>query len=188
LNGSAVMVSPNSARSNCFMATALYEFGRELEDKEEQYKAYEEAEFYADRSLAIYPEYLSANQIKAGLVALRYQRHKKLPKLLKEFSAILRARPQVQYIQQYMEYLNGREDSEQLTNFYYENGYSYLAKEKGQYPLAITYLKLGEQIAPNDPRILFGLGKSFYNGGDQVQGQQYLNRAYSLNPALRDLN
>jgi hypothetical protein len=188
LNGSAVMVSPKSARSNCFMATALYEHGREMEDKEEQYKAYEEAEFYADRSLAIYPEYLSANQIKAGLVALRYQRHKKLPKLLSEFTAIIKVKPQVQYIQQYLEYLNAREDREQLINFYYETGYTYLAKEKGFYPLAITYLKLGEALAPNDPRILFGLGKSLYNGGDQVQGQQYLNRAYSLNPALRDLN
>lgn len=188
LNGSAVMVSPKSARSNCFMATALYEYGSGLEDKEEQLKAYEEAEFYADRSLAIYPQYLSANQIKSGLVALRYQQHKKLGKLLKEFTEILNNKPQVQYIQQYMEYLNGREDKEKLADFYYNVGYELLAKQKGMYPLAITYLKLGEQIAPNDSRILFGLGKSLYNGGDQVQGKQYLEKAYSINPALRDLN
>jgi tetratricopeptide (TPR) repeat protein len=121
-------------------------------------------------------------------VALRYQQHKNLKKLLKEFRAILEAKPQVQYVQQYMEYLNGREDKAKLTDFYYEIGYELLTKEKGLYPLAITYLKLGEQISPNDPRILFGLGKAFYNGGDQVQGQQYLNKAYSLNPALRDFN
>ncbi len=188
LNGSAVMVSPNSARSNCFMATALYEHGRELEDKTEEYKAYEEAEYYADRSLAIYPEYLSANQIKAGLVALRYQKHKNLPQLLEDFKVILKARPQVQYVQQYMEYLNGREDKAKLLDFYYEVGYEYFSKVKGLHPMAITYLKLGEQIAPNDARILYGLGKAFFNGGDQVQGQQYLNRAYGLNPGLRDLN
>ncbi len=188
LNGQAVMVSPNSARSNCFMATALYEYGRELEDQEEKLKAYEEAEFYADRSLAIYPQYLSANQIKSGLVALRYQQHKKLNKLLKEFKEILNNKPQVQYIQQYMEYLNGREDKAKLTEFYYEVGYEMFAKQKGLYPMAVTYLKLGEQIAPNDPRIVFGIGKALYNGGDQVQGLQYLERAYSLNPALRDMD
>ncbi len=41
--------------------------------------------------------------------------------------------------------------------------------------MAITYLKLGEKIAPNDPRILFGLGKAFFNGGDQVQGSNISN-------------
>lgn len=187
LNGSAVMVSPNSARSNCFMATALYEVGRDTSDVEEKRKAFEEAEFYADRSLAIYPAYLSANQIKSGLVAERYLRHKKLPKLLAEFTTILEARPQVEYVQQFMEYLNGREDKALLTDFYYRIGYEVFSKQKGLHPMAVTYLKLGEQISPNDPRILYGLGKALYNGGDQVQGQQYLNRAYEINPGLRDL-
>ena len=99
----------------------------------------------------------------------------------------MEARPQVEYIQQFMEYLNGREDVGLLTDFYYRIGYEYLTKQKGLYPLAITYLKLGEKISPNDPRILFGLGKAFYLGGDQVQGQQYLSRAYDINPALRDM-
>ena len=72
LNGTAAIISPNSARSNCFMATALYELGRDTSDVEEKRKIFEEAEFYADRSLKIYPEYLSANQIKSGLVAERY--------------------------------------------------------------------------------------------------------------------
>jgi hypothetical protein len=63
LNGSAAVVSPNSARSNCFMATALYELGRDSMNAEQKIELYKEAEFYADRSLKIYPTYLSANQI-----------------------------------------------------------------------------------------------------------------------------
>jgi hypothetical protein len=188
LNGQAAMVSPGSARSNCFMATALYELGRDTSDLEEKTKIFAEAEFYADRSLAIYPSYLSANQIKSGLVAERYLRHKNLSQLLQEFTTILNARPQVEYVQQFMDYLNGREDVVLLTDFYYKIGYELFSKQKGLHPMAITYLKLGEKIAPNDPRILFGLGKAFYNGGDQVQGQQYLSRAYAINPGLRDLN
>ena len=188
LNGQAAMVSPNSARSNAFMATALYELGRDTLVEADKVKIFEEAEWYADRSLKIYPEYLSANQIKSGMVAERYLRHKNLNQLLSEFTQILEDRPQVEYIPQFMEYLNGREDVRLLTDFYYQVGYELLVKQKGLYALAITYLKLGEKISPNDPRILFGLGKAFYLGGDQVQGQQYLNRAYEGNPALRDLN
>jgi tetratricopeptide (TPR) repeat protein len=188
LNGQAAMVSDHSARSNCFMSTALYELGRDTSDVVEKRKIFEEAEYYADRSLAIYPSYLSANQIKSGLVAERYLAHKDLPLLLKEFTKILEAKPQVEYVQQFMEYLNGREDPVQLTDFYYHIGYEVFAKQRALYPMAITYLKLGEKISPNDPRILFGLGKAFYNGGDQVQGQQYLSKAYDLNPSLRDVN
>jgi len=187
LNGQAAMVSPNSARSNCFMATALYELGRDTLINQDKVKIFQEAEWYADRSLAIYPEYLSANQIKSGMVAERYLRHQNLNQLLAEFTKIMEARPQVEYIQQFMEYLNGRADIGLLTDWYYQIGYKYLTKQKGLYPLAITYLKLGEKISPNDPRILFGLGKAFYLGGDQVQGQQYLSRAYDINPALRDV-
>jgi len=186
LNGTAAIISPNSARSNCFMATALYELGRDTSDVEEKRKIFEEAEFYADRSLKIYPEYLSANQIKSGLVAERYLVHKNLPQLLSEFTTILMARPQVEYVQQFMAYLNGREDQQRLVDFYYKTGYELFSKQRGLHPMAITYLKLGEQIAPNDPRILFGLGKAFYNGGDQVQGTNYLERAYAINPALRN--
>ena len=98
------------------------------------------------------------------------------------------ARPQVEYVQQFMEYLNGREDHQRLVDFYYKTGYELFSKQRGLHPMAITYLKLGEQIAPDDPRILFGLGKAFYNGGDQVQGTKYLERAYAINPALRDTN
>ena len=60
--------------------------------------------------------------------------------------------------------------TELLVDFYYKIGYELFSKQRGLHPMAITYLKLGEKIAPNDPRILFGLGKAFYNGGDQVQG------------------
>lgn len=186
LNGSAAIISPESARANCFMSTALYELGKDTTAEEKQ-KIFQEAEFYVDRSLAIYPEYLSANQMKSGFVAERYLVHHNLQQLLDEFTAILKVRPQVEYIQQFMEYLNGREDPVALTDFYYRIGYELLSKEKGLHPLAITYLKLGEKLSPNDPRILYGLGKAFYNGGDQVQGTQYLERAYAINPALRDL-
>jgi len=186
LNSQAVLVSKNSARANCFMATALYELGRDTADLAERQKAYTEAEFFARRSLQIYPSYLAANQIESGLAAERYNQSHDLPKLLEEYTTIIRAKPPTEYVRQFLEYLNGREDATQLTAFYYKVGYEMLVKEEHNYPWAVTYLQLGEKIAPNDQRILFGLGKAFYLGGDQVQGQKYLDRAYAINPALRN--
>lgn len=188
LNGQAAMVSENSARANCFMATALYEQGRDTTNEAVKQQLFQEAEFYADRALKIYPQYLAANQIKSGLVAARYQKDGNLEQLLSEFTKILSVRPETEYVYQYCEYLNKQVSTARMTSFYYTVAYEILTVQKRAYPIAVKYLKLAETIAPNDPNILFGLGKALYAGGDQVQGTQYLNRAYQINPALREMN
>lgn len=188
LNGQAAMVSENSARANCFMATALYEQGRDLDDETAKVQIFKEAEYYAKRALEIYPEYISANQIYSGLVAERYLRDGNLDLLLDDFYRILSARPNTEYVYQFSEYLNGRAPVDRMVDFYYKAGFEMMVLQKMEYPAAILYLRLAEKIAPNDPRILFGLGKALYAGGDQVQGTQYLNRAYQINPALRQSN
>lgn len=188
LNGQAAMVSDNSARANCFMATALYEQARGLDDPAAKKQIFDEAEYYAKRALEIYPTYIAANQIYSGLVAERYLRDKNVEVLFSEFLKILDARPQTEYVYQFSEYLNDRVPIDKLIDYYYKAGYELLAQKKMEYGTAVQYLKLGEKVAPNDPRILFGLGKALFDGGDQVQGEQYLSRAYQLNPALRNLN
>lgn len=188
LNSHAAKVSPNSARANCFMATALFEKARDLDDEATKVKLFQEAEIYAKRSLEIYPGYLAANQIYSGLVAERYQRDNNLEYLLAEFTKILSARPETEYVYQFCDYLNARAPAERMVEFYYHVGYEIIAQQKLHYPTAVQYLKLGEKIAPHDARILFALGQVLYKGGDQVQGTQYLERAYQLNPALRNVN
>ena len=187
LNGQAVLISENSARANSFMATALYEAGRDTSDLRIKKQYFDEAEYYAKRALAIYPNYISANQMYSGIVAERYLRDRNLDNLLSEFEKILNARHQTEYVFQFLEYLNNRAPVDVMTNFYYKVGYELMAVKRMDYPYAAKYLKLAETIAPNDPRILYGLGKALYLGGDQVQGTEYLNRAYQLNPALREL-
>lgn len=187
LNGQAALVSDNSARANCFMATALYEHGRDMADAEAKKQIFEEAEYYAQRALEIYPTYLAANQIYSGLVAARYQREGNLEWLLGEFTKILQARHETEYVHQFCDYLNKRAPAETMANFYYKVGYEIMTLQKRAYPSAVQYLRLGEAVAPNDARILHALGKALYAGGDQVQGNTYLNKAYQLNPALRDL-
>ncbi len=187
LNGQAAMVSVNSARNNCFMGTALYEEARKQTNPAAKKELLDEAEYYADKSLAMYPTYSSANQIKSGIVAERYLREGDLNLLLSDFTKILNAYSRTEYIPQFLDYLNGRAPVETMVDFYYKTGYELLAQTKKDYSASITILKLGEKIAPNDPRILYGLGKAFYYGGDQVQGTKYLEKAYQINPALRDL-
>ena len=187
LNGQAVLVSENSARANCFMATALYEEGRDTSDLVLREQLYQEAMYYAKRSLAIHPSYEAANQIYSGLIADEYQRDRDLPKLLNEFEKILTVSPNTEYVRQYMEYLNDRADRQTLLNFYYRVGYEILTVQKMEYPSAVQYLKLAELIANDDPKFLFALGQALYKGGDQVQGTNYLNKAYQLNPALRNV-
>ncbi|MEP6793172.1 MAG: glycosyltransferase family 39 protein [Saprospiraceae bacterium] len=189
LNGQAAMVSVNSARNNCFMGTALFEEARDMKENDpaKKLELLQEADYYVDKSLAMYPTYSSANQIKSGLVAERYLRDGDLQRLLDDFTTILNAAPHTEYVPQFLDYLNGRAPKESMIDFYYKTGYELLTKTKREYPTAVNILKLGEKIAPDDPRILFGLGKAFYGGGDQVQGTKYLERAYQINPGLRDM-
>ncbi len=77
---------------------------------------------------------------------------------------------------------------DKMVDFYYKAGYEIITRKKMEYVLAVKYLKLGESIAPNEARILFGLGKALYEGGDQTLGTEYLNKAYQINPELRALN
>jgi tetratricopeptide (TPR) repeat protein len=186
LNGQAAMVSVNSARNNCFMATALYEEAHKTVDPAAKKELFDEAEYYTEKSLAIYPTYLNANQIKSGLVAERYLRDKDLNKLLEGFMKIMQVRPQVEYIPQFLDYLNDRADKETLIDFYYKAGYELVSKTQRDYRTAMVILKVGEKLAPNDPRILYAIGKTLTAGGDRVQGDQYLAKAYQLNPSLRD--
>ena len=170
------------------MATALYEEARKItNDPVAKKQLLDESEYYADKSLAIYPTYGSANQIKSGLVAERYLRDGDYNKLLAEFTKILDAKPRTEYIPQFLEYINEQVPQEVMIDFYYKTGYELLSKIKQEFSPAITILKIGEKLAPNDQRILFALGKTFYEAGDQVQGTQYLERAYQQNPALRDV-
>ena len=185
LNGQAAVVSENSARANSFMATALFELGRDTSDYTAKKQLFDEAEFYAKRAIEIYPQYNAANQIYAGLVAERYQRDNNQQYLFDEFAKILDRRPDTEYVYQFSEYLNRQLPPQTMADFYYRVAHDIMMVKNQQYPRAVQYLKLAETIAPNDARILHALGTALYRGGDQVQGTQYLERAYQLNPALR---
>ncbi|GJM36308.1 MAG: hypothetical protein DHS20C18_53090 [Saprospiraceae bacterium] len=153
LNRAAIKVSTNSARANSYMAYSLYRAGLEEPDANKKKALFDEATPYVDRALQIYPEYTDALTCKGGILAGYYQMNGNLDVLLEGFYKILAAN-HVSFIDQYVEYLNGRADTRKMAAFYHRVGYELLAVAQKNYPLAIKYLNYGLQVAPNDPALL----------------------------------
>lgn len=186
LNTSGIAVSKNSARANCFYGTALYNEALKVDDREERLRIVEEADAYVSKALSIIPNYLSANQMKSGLIAEYYRYDRDLDKLLKGFEEVLSRKPNVAYIQQYMEYLNNRgRDVEKLLDWYYRVGYEILSKQVRRYDYAHIYLNYGLQLDPNNALINWAIGRNYLVWGDPQRGNQFLEKAYQLDPALR---
>ena len=158
LNASAIINSPNSARSNCFYAISIWE------DKflklppnatNEQKKALlDEMKPYFERSLQILPKYSAALKMWAGVAGEYHKIDNNLDNLLKEFERINRAGVYEPFTIQYLTYVNNRvatkADAEKLQAFYT----SMLAFFKQNYSatvLPVEYQKLLDEIQGRMP-------------------------------------
>jgi len=153
LNRAAIKVSKNSARSNSFMSTALFNRFKVTEDPAVKQQLLKEAEPYANKALEIYPTYKNANIMKAGIVAEQFKFHQDTTVLLNEFKKIMRNRPDVEYLTTYLKFLNGRADKQRMVDYYLDVGRNLLLEEQKNYNWAIHYLILGNQLDPNNPEI-----------------------------------
>ncbi len=151
LNMEAVKVSKNSARSNSFMATALFNNFLEEKDAKERTRLLTEAEKYADQAIRIIPDYSNGNLMKAGILAERYKMDRKLTPFLTELKPVILRKPQIGFITEFLQYLNDRANTAELTKFYYDIGYNQLIQQRGNLQWGTHYLNLGLSISPNDP-------------------------------------
>lgn len=181
LNRAAIKVSTNSARANSYMAYSLYQAGLAEQNPERKKAIFEEALPYVNKALEIYPEYTDAITCKGGLVAGLYQLDGNLEKLLEEFYQLLQ-HGHVSFLDQYLEYLNGRADPEMLANFYYRAGFELLAQQKKNYPLAIQYLNYGLSVQPSGRRLLEGMVVARFGSGDYAQALQVAQQGLQLYP------
>lgn len=187
LNTAGVAVSQNSARANCFMGTALYKSGQDISDRTERLANMELAESYIDKSLSIHPSYLSANQMKSGVLAEHYRYDSDISKLLSGFEHILEVKPNVAYIPRYCEYLNGRNRNQsELLAFYYRVSYEIMALRHRRFDYAQKFVNYGLSVDPNDAQINFAAGQIQKTLGNAEQAATYLNKAYSIDPSLRN--
>jgi len=163
LNRAAVSVSTGSARANCFMGVALYtEAAAIKEDLARKLSKYEEAEYYIDKALSIYPSYPDALKMKAGILAENFKHDRDLGKLLNGFYDILKVR-HLPYVDKYLEYLNRRRlDIDRLIDFYHRTGFLLFAEQLRNYSLALKYLNYGVSLDPDNLTLLLDLTKIYY--------------------------
>lgn len=155
LNSAAIKVSPNSARANTFMATALYQEYRATDDPEEQKKILGDMGIYIRRAVDIYPAYFSGLTMYVGVLAEEFRYDNDLDKLLAGFRRVFEQRDYLQFIDQYLDFLDKQPQySQQLTEFYIQVGYQIFWQQRRNKQYALKYLQRGLNLMPGEPTIL----------------------------------
>jgi len=177
LNLSGATASPNSARANCFLGTAIFETEYKPSNDNAQKKVLiKEVAYFIDRALDIHPTYGSALIMHSGVVAEEYKYDRDLTKLLNEFYSILTRKSNVPFVGTYLAHLSSRADQQQLADFAYKTGYQYFGETKKDYNNAIKYLEHGLQAAPNNQTLLQSMGNIYQLMGDDQKAATYLSR------------
>lgn len=173
LNKSAVTVSKNSARANSFMATALFNEFRESNDRTQKEQLLNEATQYANKAISIIPSYTNANLMKAGIIAEQHKLDQDLDSFLKKLKPVISRAPAISFITEYCKYLHNRANPDKLTSFYYDVGYNTLFKQKRNLNWSVHYLKLGNELSPNNQNIRAALYEVFSSAGNTAEANKY---------------
>jgi hypothetical protein len=178
LNLSGVIASPNSARANCFLGTAIFEEEyRKTNDVAQKKTLIKDVAYFIDRALAIHPNYGSALIMHSGVVAEEYGYDGDLKKLLDEFYSILTRKSNIPFIGTYLAYLSKNHSNNQLLiDFAYKTGYQFFGQNRKDYNNAIKYLNYGLQAAPNNRTLLQSMGNIYQTIGNQQEANKYLSR------------
>ncbi len=151
LNSAAIKVSPNSARANTFMATALYQKYRATEDVEEQKKILGDMGIYIRRAVDIYPAYFSGLTMYVGVLSEEFRFDQDIDKLLAGFRRVFENRDYLQFVDQYMDFLDKQPQyTEKVTAFYYQVGYQIFWQQRRNRQYAIKYLQRGLNLQPGN--------------------------------------
>jgi tetratricopeptide (TPR) repeat protein len=158
LNSAAIVVSPNSARANLFMGTALFNDAKikpEPERKELMYRG----QAYVQKAVKIVPNYNSAIHMLSGLDAEVYAYDKNLDTLLAKFQTYMPFREKLTvenpatgeiFMDLYLKFLTSQQNVPKLLVFY-KNIIPIFSEQKKDYKNAMRYLQSALQLAPQDP-------------------------------------
>lgn len=175
LNAAAIKYSANSARANCFMATALFEEFQLEKDEAKKKAMLVDINKYINRSLEIYPDYYSALQMYAGVVGANYVADKNLDNALAGFYKILSRRTTITYVDQFLEYLEKMPDTDKkkIADFYFDLGYKVFYKEKKFYNNAAKYLDKALKYNDLDPKANYAMAIVMSEIGDYAKSDQF---------------
>lgn len=180
LNSSSIKVSPNSARANLFMGTALFNNSKikPKEDSSRKEMMYR-ARHYVRKAVKIVPTYYSAIHMLSGLDAEIFYYEPNIDSLLTNFETYMKVRDRLNverkqdnavYMDLYLEFLNGQPQyAPRLVTFYKNILPSFI--EKKDHANANRYLQYALYHAPKDPWLNEQVNKVIALQPKQQQGQ-----------------
>ncbi len=176
LNEASIKVSTNSARANLFYGNILFQRGLKASSNDEKIKLFTDAEYYFKKSEQILPIYNEPIRMRAGNAAELFKMDRDINKLLESFYHAIQRNPRIQFVQTYVEYLNGRgQYIDELKAFYFTVGWNYLVNQRQIYDMGLKYLLYGITLDPNDANFKQAVGQTYLKMGDQVNAAKYLN-------------
>lgn len=186
LDESAINVSPNSARANCFYAVSLYQAKyANIIDPTEKLKLLDHIEGYVNKALTIYPMYENAMHMETVVIGERFKVDHNTDRLLKDFETIIRKIPNnipsKDNILSYSRYAI-KLDSKKLADFCYKIGYEFYFKERKDAKTALQYLEVCSNANYNDPTILNATAEVYEASGNKTKADQLRKMAAGQNP------
>jgi tetratricopeptide (TPR) repeat protein len=180
LNRAGAKISTGSARINCYMGYSLYEVALGERDEARKQEILDEAAFYLDRSLKIYPSYRDALNVYAGVLSSRYMLDGEIDPLLDGFFRIL-TKNKPPHVDEFLYWLNeqGRHQ-EELADFYLRAGNEYYFKTLKNDAEAKKYLEFGYHVAPDNLSILEALGDFWLARGNASNTLKARRDAYEV--------
>jgi protein O-mannosyl-transferase len=180
LDTAAIKVSKNSARANCFFAVSLYQQRyTSLTDTVQKRKLLDSLEYYINKAITIYPEYVDALHMKTVVDGARYENDHNVDTLLTDYLAITKKIPDYpparDNIISYAKYLFSI-DAKKTAEFCYTAGYKFYFKERKDTKDALIFLQLPVDANYNDPRILSAAAEVYEASGDKEKATDIRKR------------
>ena len=173
LNTSAVKNGTNSARANSFMATALYNEGKES-TASNKWDKLQKGYDYATKAVKIHPSYQNGNLMKAGIAAELYKKDRDEKLLLSRFAEVMRKRPDVSYINEYMDYLENRtSDMDYLLNWYVDVSINDVLNKANRPNWALHYLNRAYSLDKSNKKVLEGISLVYSVLGDTNKSNSF---------------
>ncbi len=187
-------ISPNSAKLNYHAALETVKRGQKSSDSQERARTLDVALAGFQRAIEIYPQYPDAY----GELGLSWFRKGNAQKAMAAYQEALKLNPKkamvysnmgIIYFQQQNfkkaeeVYLKAVEYDPRFVDALRNLGSVYAMQKR--FPEAITRFEQGLKYDPDNATLLLYLGSAHRDSGNPSLGQQYLERAYSLNPSLR---
>lgn len=181
LNTSAVKNGTNSARANSFMATALYNEGRES-TAADKWDILNDGYEYATKAVNIHPSYQNGNLMKAGIAAELYKKDRNEKLLLDRFAEVMSKRPDVSYLNEYLEYLEDRtSDMDYLLNWYADVSIENVLKKANRPKWALHYLNRAYVLDKQNKKVLEGISLVYSVLGDSNKSNSFKSMADQQN-------